>query len=388
MMIRKVELISLLVIALLPARLHAAERRVGKYLVYIGTYTDKASASKGIYVYSYDAASGQFVSLGLAAEAKNPSFLAVHPNGRFIYAVNEIGDYEGQHSGGVSAFSVDRGSGRLTFVNEIASRGADPCYISLDKTGHYALVANYTGGSLATFPVREDGRLGEASAFLQLTGSSLNRERQEAAHAHWIEVMPDNRFALAADLGTDELQVYHYDAQKGTITPNDPKFAKLTPGSGPRHLALSPNGKFVYVLSELKSTVSAFEYDQKLGTLRELQTLSALPKDFSGNNDAAELVMHPSGKFLYASNRGEDGIAVFKADAENGTLMPIEHVPTLGKTPRNIALDPRGALLLAANQDSNNIIIFRIESASGKLRDTGQKLEVPSPVCIVFLPIR
>jgi 6-phosphogluconolactonase len=312
----------------------------------------------------------------------------VGPAGRYVYAVNEISDYEGQHSGGVTAFSVDRKSGRLTFLNEVASRGADPCYISFDKAGHFVLVANYTGGTLATFPVRENGRLGQAAAFVQLTGSSVNRERQEAAHAHWIELTPDNRFALAADLGTDEVQIYRFHAQNGWLTPNDSPFAKLMPGSGPRHVAISPDGEFVYVLSELKSTVSAFKYDATRGRLHELQTISALPENFFGKNEAAELVMHPSGKFLYASNRGEDGIAVFRVDAEKGTLMPIEHVPTEGKTSRHVAIDPTGSFLLAANQESNNIVVFRVDSGTGKLITTGQKLEVASPVCIAFLPIQ
>jgi 6-phosphogluconolactonase len=385
--VMKRALLSMFAVPLLMLLLPTAGQPGGKYLVYIGTYTDKASASRGIYAYRYDSASGQFVSLGLATEAKNPSFLAVHSNGGFVYAVNEVGDYQGQRSGGVSAFRVDRDSGRLTFLNGVASRGADPCYISFDKTGHYALVANYTGGSVATFPVSENGRLGQASAFVQETGSSVNRERQESAHAHWIEVTPDNHFALAADLGTDQVRVYRFDAKKGSLTPSQPPFAKLMPGSGPRHVALSRDGKFVYVLSELKSTVSAFKYDPKLGTLLALQTISALPEEFSGKNDAAELVMHPSGKFIYASNRGEDAIAVFKLDSEKGTLTPIEHVPTRGKTPRNIAVDPTGSILLAANQDSNNIVIFKIDSATGRLASTGQKLEVPSPVCIVFLPL-
>jgi 6-phosphogluconolactonase len=374
-------------VPLLMLLLHGAGQPAAKYLVYIGTYTDQASAGRGIYAYRYDSASGQFVSLGVAAQTQNPSFLALPSNGGFLYAVNEVGDYQGQHSGAVSAFRVDRKSGRLTFLNGVASRGADPCYISFDKTGHYALVANYTGGSVATFPVNEDGRLGEASAFVQQSGSSVNRERQESAHAHWIEVTPDNHFAFAADLGTDEVRVYRFDAKNGSLTPNHPQSAKLRPGSGPRHVALSPDGRFVYVLGELKSTVSAFKYDPNQGTLFELQTISALPEEFSGKNDAAELVMHPSGKFLYASNRGEDAIAGFKLDSQKGTLTPVEHVPTQGKTPRNIAIDPTGSLLLAANQDSNNIVIFKIDSATGRLASTGQKLEVPSPVCIVFLPI-
>src|SRR5229473_3978998 len=214
------------------------------YLMYVGTYTEDGSKSKGIYAYRYDPATAEITSAGMAAETVNPSFLAVHPNHRFLYAVNEVGNYKGQKSGAVSAFEIDRVTGKLTLLNQVASKGADPCYIIVDKTGKYVLVANYTGGSIAVFPILADGKLGEASAFIQHTGKGTNPERQEGPHAHSIDLSPDNRFAMVDDLGLDELRVYKFDAAKGSLTANDPPFAKLDAGTGPRHFALRPDGKF------------------------------------------------------------------------------------------------------------------------------------------------
>src|SRR5215831_17103913 len=269
----------------------------GNYLFYIGTYTESGSKSKGIYAYRYDAGTQEITPLGLAAETTNPSWLALHPSGRFLYAVNEVGNYKGPNSGGVSAFAIDRATGKLTFLNEVSSRGADPCYVTVDKTGKYVLVANYTGGSIATFPISEDGKLGEASAFVQHTGHGPDAKRQEAPHAHSIDLSPDNRFAVVDDLGLDRLLVYKFDASKGTLTPNDPPFAKLDPGAGPRHFALHPSGRFAYVISEMHSTVTVFSADLKAGSFRPVQTVSALPDNFKGLNDDAEVEVHPSGKF-------------------------------------------------------------------------------------------
>ncbi|HEX3821055.1 MAG TPA: lactonase family protein [Candidatus Sulfotelmatobacter sp.] len=361
----------------------------GKYLFYVGTYTNdngKSTSSKGIYAYHFDPATGQVTSLGLAAETTNPSFVAPHPSGRYLYAVNEIGNYNGPNSGGVSAFSIDQATGKLTFLNEVPSRGADPCYITVDRTGKYVLVANYTGGSVAVFPILPGGKLGEASAFIQHTGHGANPQRQEGPHAHSIDLSPDNRFAFVDDLGLDELLTYKFDSAKGTLTPTDPPFAKLDAGSGPRHFALLPNGKFAYVVSEIKGTVTAFAHDANAGTFRPMQTLTTLPKDFKGEIEDAEIEIHPSGKFLYASNRGDDNeIAIYKIDQDNGTLTPVGHVPTGGKTPRNFEIDPSGKFLFAENANSDNIVIFRIDQATGKLTATGEKVDVPSPVCIRFL---
>jgi 6-phosphogluconolactonase len=361
------------------------------YLFYVGTYTNdsgKSTGSKGIYAYRFDTTTGHVTSLGLAGETTNPSFLALHPSGKFLYAVNEVGNYKGPNSGGVSAFSVDRATGKLTFLNEVATRGADPCYITVDHTGKYVLVANYTGGSIASFPILADGKVGEAAAFIQHTGRGADPKRQEAPHAHSIDLSPDNRFAFVDDLGLDELLTYKFDSSTGKLTPNDPPFTKLDAGSGPRHFALSPNGKFAYVVSEIKGTVTAFSHDSSAGTFHSLQTVTTLPEGFKGNIEDAEIEIHPSGKFLYASNRGDDNeIAVFAIDSNKGTLTPLGHVPTGGKVPRNFVIDPTGRFLLAENSKSDNVVIFRIDQTSGKLTPTGEKLEISSPVCIRFLVV-
>lgn len=358
-------------------------RAGGEYLVYFGTYT--GPKSQGIYACRFNPETGRVTPPGLAAESRNPSFLAVDPSRRFLYAVNEVGDYQGQKSGGVSAFSIDRTTGKLTFLNEVASRGADPCHVSLDKRGKYVLVANYTGGSVAVFPVLKEGRLGEASAFAQHHGSSVNRERQEGPHGHMISVTADNRFALAADLGLDELLVYRFDAARGSLAPNDPPFAQVPAGAGPRHFAFHPSGKFVYVINEMGSSITTFSYDGSRGALSELETVSTLPRDFKGENDCAEIAVYPSGKFLYGSNRGHDSIAVFAIDPQKGTLTLIQDVSTQGKTPRHFAIDPTASFLFAANQASDNVVVFRIDRATGRLTPTGQVLDVPSPVCVTFV---
>jgi len=378
---------SVLVLAVLTLLTSLAAAQGDKYLLYVGTYTQEKSSSKGIYAYRYDGATHEVTSLGLAAETTNPSWVAIHPNGRFLYAVNEIQNYKGPNSGGVSAFSIDRSSGKLTFLNEVSSRGADPCYITVDPSGKYVLVANYTGGSIASFPISTDGKLGEASAFVQHTGHSINPKRQEAPHAHSIDLSPDERFAFVDDLGLDQLLTYKFDKGKGSLKPNNPPFAKLDAGAGPRHFALHPSGQYAYVVSELASTVTAFSFASKAGTFNRIQTISALPEDFKGENDDAEIEVHPSGKFLYASNRGHDSIAVFSIDPAKGTLTTVEHTPTQGKTPRNFAIDPTGALLFAENQESDNIVVFRIDQNTGKLTATGKALEVGQPVCIKFLKI-
>jgi 6-phosphogluconolactonase len=360
------------------------------YLLFVGTYT--AKESKGIYAYRFDAAFSELTPLGVAAETTNPSFLAIDPSRRFLYAVNEVPNYKGGNSGAVSAFAIDRQTAdrqtvKLHLLNEVASRGADPCYIAFDKTGKYALVANYTGGSVAVFPVRADGHIGESSAFVQHAGSSVNKERQKGPHAHWIETTPDNRFAIAADLGLDELLVYRFDAKTGTLTANNPPYTRLDPGSGPRHLAFHPNGKFAYVVNELQSSITAFSYDAGRGALHKLNTVSTLPKGFSGSNDTAEIQVHPSGRFLFASNRGHDSIAVFSINRKTGALTLVDHFPTQGKTPRDLAIDPTSTLLLVANQDSSNIVVFRIDPNNGRLTPTNQTLHVPSPVCLKFMAV-
>lgn len=353
-----------------------------KYFAYVGTYTTK-TASKGIYVYRFNAASGKLSAMAVAAESVDPSFVAVHPNGKFLYAVNEAGK-----NSTVSAFALAPKTGKLTLLNQLPALGEDPCYISFDKTAKYVLVANYTSGNIAVFPILPDGRLAEHTALVQHSGAiGPNKERQEGPHAHWIETSPDNRFALAADLGLDQVLVYKFDAMKGTLSPNEPPSAKLKPGSGPRHIAFRPDGNFVYVISELNSTVTAFQYDAQAGALHELQTVTTLPKDFSARNDTAEIAINPNGKFLYASNRGHESIAIFSSDPATGTLTFVARISTGGKEPRHFAIDPTGKYFLAENQLSNNIVVFKIDPATGGLTPTGQVVEVPSPVDLTFLPL-
>jgi 6-phosphogluconolactonase len=392
--LRRLSLVVLLLLAAFAAAAPAATH--GKYLVYVGTYTNDdghQTTSKGIYVYRYDADTGQVTSPGLAGETTNPSWVALDPSGRFLYAVNEVGNYKGPNSGGVSAFSIDRNkdgraTGKLTFLNEVPSRGAGPCYVSVDKTGKYVLVANYDGGSIAVFPILRDGRLGEASSFIQHTGHGANPERQEGPHAHSIILSPDNRFAFVNDLGLDELLTYRFDAAKGALTPSEPPFTKLDPGAGPRHFALHPNGKFAYVISEIQGSVSAFSADLKAGTFQRLQTISTLPKDYKGTIEDAEIEVHPSGKFLYASNRGDaNSIAVFAIDPAKGTLTTVEITPSQGNTPRSFAIDPTGRFLFAANEKSNNIVVFKIDQKTGRLTPTGKVLDVGAPVCVKFLKV-
>lgn len=369
--------LALALLAALPA--WPAPAATAGTLVYIGTYT--GAKSKGIYVYRMDAA-GHLSPLGVAAEIANPSFLTIHPSGKVLYAVSET---DGPKGGVLSAFSIDRSTGKLTLLKQVPTVGGGPCYVSTDSTGRTALVANYGGGSLASFPLDDQGRPGEAATFVQNKGHGSNPQRQERPHAHSIQPSPDNRFAMAADLGLDRLFVFHLDPAKASLTPNDPPYATLAPGSGPRHFAFHPNGKVIYVISEMKSTITVFDYDAARGVLTQAQVLTTLPQDFTGESTTAEILVHPSGRFVYGSNRGHDSISIFTADAK-GRLAPAGWVSTQGKTPRNFRIDPTGAFLLAANQDSDSVVAFRIDRKTGQLTPTGQKLDVGKPVCIKFLP--
>ena len=353
----------------------------GQYLVYVGTYTTKTE-SKGIYAYEFDSATGKLTPKGVAAETPDPSWVAVHRSGKFLYAANEAGK-----ASTVSAFAIDAKNGKLTILNQLPSLGEDPCYLSFDKTGKYVLVANYSSGTIAVFPILADGRLGEHTAMLKDQGATgPNKERQEGPHAHWIEVSSDNRFAFVADLGLDAILSYRFDASKGSLTPNKPFFLRpLTAGAGPRHATFSPGGGHFYVLSEINSTVTAFAYAPDHGVFGYLGGVPMLPAGFEGRNDAAEIAIHQSGKWLFASNRGHDSIAVFSIDPASGKLTAAGGFPTGGREPRHFALDPTGQYLLAENQLSGNIVEFRIDPATGKLTATGEVLQVPSPVCVAFL---
>lgn len=356
-------------------------------IVYFGTYTGPKSS--GIYMSRFDPATGALTPPQLAGEVKNPSFLAIHPSRRTLYAVGEIADFRGRKAGAVSAFSIDPKSGRLTLLNQQSTTGDGPCFVGIDSTGKVALVANYGGGSVTSVPIKPDGSLGAPSDFKQHTGSSVNKSRQKEPHAHSINPTPDNRYAIAADLGLDKLLVYRFNPDDGTLVPHEPPFATVSPGSGPRHFAFHPNGKFGYVCNEMGMTVTAFAYDPTKGTLTEIQTIGTLPQgtENSPKFSTAEVQVHPSGKFLYVSNRGHDTIAVFTVDPETGKLTAAGHTPSGGKTPRNFRIDPSGKWLLAANQGSDNVVVFKIDPQTGALSPTGTTVTVGSPVCVKFLTL-
>lgn len=378
--------LTLLAVALcLPA---VAASKGGETLVYFGTYTGKKS--KGIYVSRLDTATGKLGVPELAAETTSPSFLAVDPKNRFLYAVNEVSDFAGKKTGAVGAFALDATSGKLTLLNQRSSVGPGPCHLVTDKAGKNVLVANYGGGSVAVLPVGKDGSLAPASAFIQHTGSSVDKGRQEAPHAHGIYLDAANRFAFVPDLGQDKVVVYRFDAGKGTLTPNEPPSASVAPGSGPRHFAFHPSGRFAYVITEMACTVTAFACDSKRGALTELQTISTLPAGESVKRgySTAELYAHPSGKFLYGSNRGHDTIVGYAIDQTTGKLTLIEHTSTQGKIPRSFGIDPTGKWLLAGNQDSDTVVVFGIDATTGRLKPTGQTMEVGAPVSFAFVPVR
>lgn len=353
--------------------------------VYVGTYT--RGSSEGVYLLQMNLETGELSSRGLAAKTENPSFLAIHPQGRFLYAVNEVSQFEGEATGAVSAFAIDRATGKLRLLNQQPSGGAGPCHLVIDAAGKHVLAANYGGGSAAVLPIDSDGLLAAPTSVVKHSGSSVNAARQKAPHAHSINLDPQGRFAFVADLGVDKIFVYKFDPQQGALTPHDPPFVAVAPGSGPRHFTFHPSGKFAYVINELTLTVTAFKYDAARGVLTPQQTLSTLPPETAGQGlSTAEIAAHPSGKFLYGSNRGHDSITVFAIDPTTGTLRRVENEPTQGKTPRNFAIDPSGKWLLAENQESDSIVVFRIDPATGELGPTGIKVDVPSPVCVKFLP--
>ena len=352
----------------------AAAQEKKSLRIYVGTYTQ--APSEGINLLIMDPDSGQITHQGVVAKTENPSFLAIHP----------IGQYEGKASGSVSAFRIDPESGSLSLINRQSSEGGAPCHIVIDTEGKNVLVANYSGGNVAVLPIQPDGSLSPTSDVVQHKGSSVNPRRQEGPHAHSINLDATGRYAIAADLGIDKLLVYRFDSKAGSLTPNDPPAAIVQPGAGPRHFDFHPNNRLAFSINELNSSVTAFLFDPEAGTLEETQTISTLPEGFEGNNSTADIHVHPSGKFLYGSNRGHDSIAMFRIDEKAGTLEPLGHQSTGGSTPRNFGIDPTGRFLLAANQGSDSIIVFRIDQETGALEQTEHRVEVPAPVCIKFLP--
>ncbi len=347
------------------------------YLALVGTYTNRTD-SKGIYAYEFDADTGKLTAKGLAAETRDPSWLAVHPSGKFVYAANESGK-----ESAISAFALDAQSGKLTFLNQLPALGEDPCYLSFDKTGKFLFVANYTSGNVAVFPILPDGKLGEHTALVTDAGPlGPNKQRQEGPHAHWVETDASNRRVFVADLGLDCILIYGFDPKTGRLGSPFRFRVTLAPGTGPRHAFLPPSGDALWVLGELRSTVTICLPDAQRW-FRATPAISTLPPDFNGRNDAAEITFHPSGRWLYTSNRGHDSIAVF--DLRYDPIRLIATVSTGGKEPRHFAIDPTGRFLLAENQLSNSIVVFGIDPATGALTQVSKTDGVPSPVCLVFL---
>ncbi len=362
----------------------APAAKPGPVTVYVGTYTD--GTSRGIYRFAFDPATGATTEPVLAAEAKNPSFLALHPNGRFLYAVGEIDRFEGAKTGVVSAFAIDPKTGDLTLLNRKASEGTGPCHLVVDRTGGNVLVANYGGGTVAVLPTEADGRLKPASSVRAHEGSGPNKGRQERPHAHGIYLDAAERFAFSPDLGADRVFVYRFDAAKGTLEPHGS--APLDPGSGPRHAAFHPTGKYLYAINELLSTVTAFAYDAEKGALTPLQTTSSLPEGFSGESWTAEIAVSPDGRFVYGSNRGDDSLAVFRVDAATGRLATAGHVGVGGKTPRHFTIDPTGRFILAGHQGSGTIAVLRLDPKTGMPALVGSPVKVDKPVCLLPVPRR
>lgn len=349
--------------------------------VYVGTYTERPSGrGDGIYVLRFDGNTGSLTPVQTVTGVANPSFLALDARQTHHYVVNEL------EEGGVSAFARDLRTGELRALNRQLSHGAAPCYVSLDASGRFVLVANYYGGTVSVLPIGEDGRLEPASSIVRHEGSGVNPSRQDRPHPHMIAPTPDGRYVLATDLGTDRILIYRLDTATGHLAPNDtgPAFATTAPGTGPRHFAFAPSGRTVYVINELASTLTVFAYDGDRGELRPHQTVSALPGGFTGESWSAHVAVSPDGRFVYASNRGHDSIAIWAADEASGKVTPVGYESARGKVPRNFALDPSGDWLLVANQESDTIVTFRRDSDSGRLQAVGSATELPTPVAILF----
>lgn len=363
-----------------PCSVRAADGpAAGAMRMYIGTYT--GPKSRGIYVSTLDPATGAIGEPTLAGEATDPSFLAIAPGGKFLYSADESAKPPG--SGAVSAFAI-QADGKLKHLNDQPLAGG-PCYITTDKTGHIVLAAQYGNGTVASFTTGDDGALSPIVTLDAHKGVGSDPKRQEGPHAHCVDMDPANRYALSCDLGLDKVIVYRLDAATGKLTPNDPPFAAVNAGSGPRHLAFHPSGKFVYVINEMASTVTAFSYDAERGALAQIETVLTLPPGYKGDSSCAEIAVHPSGKFLYGSNRGHNSIAVFRINEQTGKLTAAGHAPTGGKNPRGFGIDPSGRWLIAGNQNSDTLVEFKIDPATGALESTDKPIDLASPVCVKFV---
>jgi 6-phosphogluconolactonase len=371
-----------------PTFVPTAIPHIGSMLAFVGTYTstsDGQNRPEGIFVYRMDG-TGALTLLNKVASLPNPSYLTVDPSHRYLIAVSETGEYAGQPGGAVSSYAIHADAGTLTLMNSQPTHGAGSCYVSLDPSGKWVLVSNYSGGSVTVLPLGDDGRLGEPTDVVQHQGSSANKDRQEAPHAHSVIMAPgSSTLTLVADLGIDRVMLYDLDTTKGKLVPHVVPSLTIKPGNGPRHMAFTPDQRYLYVINELDSSVTAFQYDATAGTFAALQTFSLLPSGFQGKNTSADIHITPSGKFLYASNRGDDSLAMFAIDQSSGALTALGQVSTQGKTPRNFAIDPTGLFVVVANQDSGTLVTLSIDVLTGKLSPTGAQTDVPSPVCVKFL---
>jgi 6-phosphogluconolactonase len=359
------------------ASLPCARAAAAAPLLYIGAYTNEKN--KGIQVAKFDPATGALADLKLAAETPNPTFLTLHPSQKFLFAINEIGNFEGQRAGSVCSFAVDRATGLLQPLSRVSAKGPGPCHVSTDLTGAMLMIANYGGGSVASYRIGSDGRLSEAVSFFQHEGKGAVARRQEGPHAHCVYPSPGNRWAVSCDLGTNEVHVYSIDPKTATMKPASK--VMMREGAGPRHFAWHPNGKFGYVINELNSTVTACRWDEAKGELTPLASVTTLPADYPPGNSTAEVRVHPSGRWLYGSNRGKDDIVGFAVEPD-GSLRLMQAISTQGQVPRNFNLDPEGRWLLAANQKSDNIVVFAVDAKTGRLAPAGQGITVGSPVCL------
>jgi 6-phosphogluconolactonase len=365
-----------------------------EHLVFVGTYTEKIlfgtgqifkGKGEGIHMYRMDPENGSLTPRHTAGEVKNPSYLAFHPIRRVLYAVNELKNYHGKATGTLSAFRMERDNGHLEFINKVATHGTDPCHVTVDSSGKYALVANFASGSVAVLPIREDGGLEEASEVIQHSGSGVDPVRQKGPHAHSITLDASNRFAYVPDLGLDKLMIYRFDAEAGILQAHEQGCFETRPGAGPRHFVFHPADRYAYLINELDSTIVALSHDREGGTLEEIQTVPALPSSFRGISTCADILVDPTGNFLYGSNRGHDSIVIYRIDGSSGRLTLVGHESTRGETPRNFTIDPSGTFLFAANQNSDSIACFRIDHRSGRLNPTGQVTSAPTPVCVKIL---
>lgn len=369
--------------------------RMNDQFVFIGTYTEQIlldtgevlKRAEGIYVYKMDSRSGTMELSHVVSVGPNPSFLTFDSSNRFLYAVNEVQEYQGAETGAVSAFSLDKNTGEIKFLNRQPTHGTDPCFLVVDKTGEFVFVANYSSGSVCVLPIQKDGSLGAATDVIQHHGSSIHPDRQNNPHAHGVTFDLTGQFVFVPDLGIDKLMVYKFDPEYGKLTPHDEPWLDVPPGAGPRQFIFHPDGTHAYLINELNSTITVCQYHAEKGKLTIAQTISTLPENFAGENTSAELQLSPNGQYLYASNRGHNSIAVYTVDQADGTLSFLDHVKTRGETPRHFMIDSQGTFLFVANQDSDNVVIFDMDPVSGELNARNEIFPVPAPVCIKILPI-